>query len=412
MALTDLKVKAAKAGDKPYKLTDERGLHLLIATNGGKYWRWSYRFIGKQKTMALGTYPDTGLADARNRRDEARKLLAGGVDPSEDRKVQRSQKVERAANSFEAIARRWYAQGVKSGWTESYASKTLRRLEKDVFPWIGNKPVAELQAPDFLTVSRRVSERGAVDTSHRITQVCGQIMRFAIAEGIADRNPVADLRGALPSAPVKHMASVTDPVRVGELLRAFDAFKGTLTVQCALRLAPLVFTRPVELRKARWADIDLDAGMWTIPAEMMKMRKPHLVPLSTQAVTILREIQPLSGDGEYVFPGARDPKRPMSDAAINAALKRLGIDTKEELTGHGFRAMARTILHEQLGYAPEWIEQQLAHKTSDPLGEAYARAKFINQRREMMQAWADYLEKLKKGAAIIIFPTQANQIGR
>jgi integrase len=405
MALTDLKVKAAKAAEKPYKLTDERGLHLLVKPNGGRYWRWSYRFMGKQKTMALGTYPDIGLADARSRRDEARRLLAGGVDPSEDRKAQRTQRSERAANSFEAIARRWYAHGVTSGWTGSYASKTLRRLEKDVFPWIGGRPVAELQAPDFLTVARRVAARGAVDTSHRIIQICGQIMRFAIAEGVADRNPVADLRGALPTAPVKHMASVTDPARVGELLRAFDAFKGTLTVQCALRLAPLVFTRPVELRKARWADIDLDAGMWMIPAEMMKMRKPHLVPLSTQAVAVLREIKPLSGDGEYVFPGARDPKRPMSDAAINAALRRMGIDTREELTGHGFRAMARTILHEQLGYAPEWIEQQLAHKTSDPLGEAYARAKFIHQRKEMMQSWADYLDKLKAGAEVIQFPT-------
>lgn len=405
MALTDLKAKAAKAREKDYKLTDERGLYVLVKTNGGKYWRWSYRFDGKQKTMAFGVYPDVSLADARSRRDEARKLLAGGVDPSDDRKAQRTQRSERAANSFEAIARRWYAHGVTSGWTESYASKTLRRLEKDVFPWIGGRPVAELQAPDFLTVARRVAARGAVDTSHRIVQICGQIMRFAIAEGVADRNPVADLRGALPTAPVKHMASVTDPARVGELLRAFDAFKGTLTVQCALRLAPLVFTRPVELRKARWADIDLDAGMWMIPAEMMKMRKPHLVPLSTQAVAILREIQPLSGDGEYVFPGARDPKRPMSDAAINAALRRMGIDTREELTGHGFRAMARTILHEQLGYAPEWIEQQLAHKTSDPLGEAYARAKFIHQRKEMMQSWADYLDRLKTGAEVIPFPT-------
>lgn len=405
MALTDLKVKAAKGAAKPFKLSDERGLHLLVKPNGGKYWHWSYRYLGKQKTLALGVYPDVSLADARERRDESRKLLAGGIDPSEHKRSQQSLKKAQAANSFEVIARRWHGQGVKGGWTESYSTKTLRRLEKDVFPWIGGKPITELQAPDFLAVARRVEARGVVDTSRRIIQVSSQIMRFAIAEGLAIHNPVPDLRGALVSAKVKHMPSVTDPVRVGELLRSFDAFKGTFTVQCALRLAPLVFARPVELRKARWADIDLEGGMWSIPASMMKMRKPHLVPLSSQAVAILKEIQPLSGDGEYVFQGGRDPKRPMSDAAINAALRRLGVDTKEELTGHGFRAMARTILHEQLGYEPAWIEQQLAHKTSDPLGEAYARAKFIEQRKEMMQAWANYLDKLKTGAEVIQFPT-------
>lgn len=405
MALTDLKVKAAKGAAKPFKLSDERGLHLLVKPNGGKYWHWSYRYLGKQKTLALGVYPDVSLADARERRDESRKLLAGGIDPSEHKKSQQSLKKAQAANSFEVIARRWHGQGVKGGWTESYSTKTLRRLEKDVFPWIGGKPITELQAPDFLAVARRVEARGVVDTSRRIIQVSSQIMRFAIAEGLAIHNPVPDLRGALVSGKVKHMPSVTDPVRVGELLRSFDAFKGTFTVQCALRLAPLVFARPVELRKARWADIDLEGGMWSIPASMMKMRKPHLVPLSSQAVAILKEIQPLSGDGEYVFQGGRDPKRPMSDAAINAALRRLGVDTKEELTGHGFRAMARTILHEQLGYEPAWIEQQLAHKTSDPLGEAYARAKFIEQRKEMMQAWANYLDKLKTGAEVIQFPT-------
>lgn len=404
MALTDLKVKAAKGSDKPFKLSDERGLHLLVKPNGGKYWHWSYRYLDKQKTLALGVYPDVTLAVARERRDEARKLLANGVDPSVYKKSQKSLKMERSANSFEVVARRWHGLNA-SKWTESYSVKTLRLLEKDMFPWIGDRPVAEILAPDFLAAARRIEARGAVDKSHRAMQVAGQVMRFAIAEGLATYNPVGDLRGALGTATTKHMPSVTDPQRVGELLRSFDAFKGTFTVQCALKLAPLVFTRPQELRTARWIDIDLEAALWSIPAEMMKMREPHLVPLSTQAVAILKEIQPLSGDGVYVFQGARDPKRPMSEAAINAAMRRLGIDTKEELTGHGFRAMARTILHERLGYEPEVIEQQLAHKTPGALGAAYARAKFIEQRKVMMQVWADYLDKQKVGADVIPFPT-------
>ncbi len=404
MALTDLQVKAAKGADKPFKLSDGRGLHLLVKPNGGKYWHWSYRYLGKQKLLALGVYPDITLAAARERREEARKLLANGVDPSVYKKSQKSLKMERSANSFEVVARRWHGLN-GSKWTESYSKKTMRQLEKDMFPWIGSRPVADLLAPDFLAVARRIEARGAVDTSHRAMQIAGQVMRFAIAEGLAIYNPVGDLRGALGAATTKHMPSVTDPQRVGELLRSFDAFKGTFTVQCSLKLAPLVFTRPQELRTARWADIDLEAALWSIPAEMMKMREPHLVPLSTQAVAILKEIQPLSGDGVYVFQGARDPKRPMSDAAINAAMRRLGIDTKEELTGHGFRAMARTILHERLGYEPEVIEQQLAHKTPGALGAAYARAKFIDQRKEMMQVWADYLDKLKTGAEVIQFPT-------
>lgn len=402
MALTDMKVKAAKGQEKPYKLSDERGLHLLVNPNGAKLWRLSYRFTGKQKTLAVGAYPDVSLSSAREKRDEARKLLANGVDPNEVKKAQKASRLDRAANSFEVVARRWHGKG-EAKWSESYSKKVMQMLERDLFPWLGNKPVADLEAPEFLAVARRLEARNLVDAAHRAIQLCGQVMRFSVAEGLATRDPVGDLRGALESAKKVHMASVTDPDRVGEILRMFESFKGSYQVMQALKLAPLVFTRPGELRKAKWEDIDLDTALWSIPAEAMKMREPHLVPLSVQAVAILRDMKPFSGHLEYVFPGGRDPKRPMSDAAINAAMRRIGIDTQSELTGHGFRAMARTILHEQLNYPPEVIEVQLAHKVPGPLGAAYARAKFIDQRKVMMQAWSDYLDKLKAGAEIIPF---------
>ena len=403
MALTDIKVKSAKGQEKPYKLSDEKGLHLLVNPSGTKLWRLSYRFLGKQKTLALGIYPDVSLANAREKRDEARKLLANDADPGEVKKAQKASRLDRAANSFEVVARRWHQKG-EAKWSESYSKKVIQMLERDLFPWIGGKPVADLDAPEFLSVARRLEARSLVDAAHRAMQLCGQIMRFAVAEGLVSRDPVADLRGALQSVKTEHMASITDPVRVGEILRMFDGFKGSYQVMQALKLAPLVFTRPGELRQAKWKDIDLDAALWSIPAEAMKMREPHIVPLSTQAVAILRDMHPFSGHLEHVFPGGRDPKRPMSDAAINAAMRRLGIDTQTELTGHGFRAMARTILHERLNYSPEVIEVQLAHKAPGPLGAAYARAKFIDQRKSMMQAWSDYLDKLKAGAEVIQFP--------
>lgn len=404
MALTDIKVKSAKGQNKPFKLSDEKGLHLLINPSGTKLWRLSYRFLGKQKTLALGTYPDVSLANAREKRDEARKLLANDADPGEVKKAQKASRLDRAANSFEVVSRRWHQKG-EAKWSESYSKKVIQMLERDLFPWIGGKPVADLGAPEFLTIARRLEARNLVDAAHRAMQLCGQIMRFAVAEGLVSRDPVGDLRGALQSVKTEHMASTTDPIRVGEILRMFDGFTGSYQVMQALKLAPLVFTRPGELRQAKWKDIDLDTALWSIPAEIMKMREPHLVPLSKQAVAILRDMEPFSGHLEHVFPGGRDPKRPMSDAAINAAMRRLGIDTQVELTGHGFRAMARTILHERLNYPPEIIEVQLAHKAPGPLGAAYARAKFIDQRKSMMQAWADYLDKLKAGAEVIQFPT-------
>lgn len=406
MALTDLKTKGSKPRPKPYKISDEKGLHLLVKENGSKLWRMSYRFDGKQKTLALGAYPDVSLSNARDKRDEARKLLANGQDPSEVKKARKAGRLVRAANSFEVVARRWHGKK-KADWSDSYSSKVIQLLERDVFPWIGGKAIADLEAPEFLTVARRLEARGVIDTAHRAMQLCGQIMRFAVAESTVNRNPVSDLRGAIQSAKTEHMASVTDPVRVGEILRMFDGFKGSYQVMQALKLAPLVFTRPGELRQAKWSDIDLDKALWTIPGERMKMGETHIIPLSTQAVAILRDMEPFSGHLDHVFPGARDPKRPMSNAAVNAALKRLGIDTQNELTGHGFRAMARTILHEQLDYQPDVIEVQLAHKVPGPLGATYARTKFIKQRIGMMQEWADYLGRLKTGAEIVPLRVEA-----
>jgi integrase len=394
MALTDVAVRNAKSRDKLYRLFDERGMYLEVSTTGGKWWRLKYRFGGKEKRLSLGVYPDVSLRDARNRRDEARKLLANGIDPSIERKVQKAATVERAANSFEAVAREWFARQAP-GWAASHADKIMGRLEKDVFPWLGGRAIAEIKAPEVLTVLRRVEARGALDTAHRVHQNCGQVLRYAVATGRAERDVSSDLRGALPPAQHTHFASVTEPPEVASLLRALDGFQGTFVVQCALRLAPLLFVRPGELRTAEWGQFDLDRAQWRYTVS--KTKTEHLVPLATQAVAILRELYALTGQRKHVFPG-RDVKKPMSGAAINAALRRMGFDTKTEITGHGFRAMARTILHEQLRFPGEVIEHQLAHKVPDALGTAYNRTKFIDDRIAMMQQWADYLDKLKAGA--------------
>jgi integrase len=396
MALTDLRVRNTKPIDKQQKLFDERGLYLLVTPAGGKWWRLKYRFGGKEKSLSMGVFPDVTLKEARERRDAARKLLANGVDPGIERKVQRAGAVERAANSFESVAREWFAK-YSPGWAKTHADKIMGRLEKDTFPWLGGRPIAEVTAPELLSVLRRVEARGALDTAHRVHQNCGQVFRYAIATGRAERDVSADLRGALPAARHTHFASVTEPSEVAGLLRALDAFQGTFVVQCALRLAPLLFVRPGELRTAEWAQVDLNKAQWRYTVS--KTKTEHLVPLAAQAVTILRELHALTGQRKYVFPG-RDVKKPMSGAAVNAALRRMGFDTKTEITGHGFRAMARTILHEHLYFPGEVIEHQLAHKVPDALGSAYNRTKFINDRIRMMQAWADYLDALKAGAQV------------
>jgi integrase len=393
MPLTDTSVRTAKPAEKPFKLSDEKGLFLLVHPSGSKLWRQKYRFGGKEKLLAHGAYPEITLREARERRDEARRLLAQDIDPGEARKELKKAGTERAANSFEVIAREWYAK-FSPGWTPSHGERILRRLERDVFPWLGERPIADIKAPDLLQAIRRIEERGALETSHRALQNCGQVFRYAIATGRAERDPTPDLRGALPPVRESHLAAMTDPKDVAALLRAIDAYEGFYTTRAALRLAPLVFVRPGELRKAEWAEIDLDNAEWNIPAERMKMRQPHLVPLSTQAITILRELQPLTGAGRYVFPGARTNARPMSDNAILAALRRMGF-AKDEMSGHGFRAMARTILDEVLGVRPDYIEHQLAHAVRDPNGRAYNRTAHLPQRRQMMQQWADYLDDLK-----------------
>jgi integrase len=395
--LTDTGIRKAKATDKPQKLTDGAGMYLLLNPNGSRWWRLDYRYNGKRKTLSLGTYPDTGLADAREKRDVARKLLAAGIDPSERRKAEKAAGEERAANSFEVIAREWLA---KQTWVEHYRVKVEAWMGKDVYPYIGARPVAELTAPEFLRVARRIEERGAVESAHRVMQTCGQVMRYAIATGPADRNPVADLKGALASPPERHHAAITDPTELGGLLRAIDGYSGDTTTRAALKLSALLFVRPGELRHAEWTEIDLDAGEWNIPAGKMKMRQPHLVPLCEQAVAILRELHPLTGRGQYVFPGGRSPRRPMSNNAINAALRRMGYGT-DAMTAHGFRATARTILDEVLGYRVDYIEHQLAHAVKDPNGRAYNRTAHLPERRKMMQGWANYLDGLRVDANVV-----------
>ncbi len=397
MPLTDIEIRNARPREKAYRLADGAGMYLEVSPAGGKYWRFKYRIAGKEKRLALGVYPETSAKEARIRRDAARKLLADGIDPGVQRKVQKVVGHERAANSFEAVAREWFARH-SPGWAKTHADKIIARLENDVFPWLGSRAIAEIKAPEVLAVLRRVEGRGALDTAHRVHQNCGQVFRYAIATGRAERNVGSDLRGALPPARHTHFASVTDPTEVAALLRALDAFQGTFVVQCALKLAPLLFVRPGELRSAEWSQFDLDKAQWRYMVS--KTKTEHLVPLATQAVAILRELHALTGTRRYVFPG-RDVKKPMSGAAVNAALRRMGFDTKTEITGHGFRAMARTILHEQLRFPSEVIEHQLAHKVADSLGTAYNRTKFIDDRVLMMQRWADYLDELKEGADVI-----------
>ncbi len=400
MALSDIAIRNAKAKEKPYKISDSGGLFLLIATTGGKLWRYSYRLGGKQNTLTLGSYPDTSLKEARDRHTAARKILAAGVDPNENRKNEIAANKLNSTNSFELVAREWWQLHMKNK-AESHKDKVIRRFEVYLFPWLGRKPISEITSPQFLEVIKRIEKQNKVETAHRTLQTAGQVFRYAVQNGFAIRDITADLKGALPATTVKNMAAFTEPKDVAELLRAFDGFNGTLTVQCAIKFAPLVFVRPSELRMAKWADIDFETATWQYLVS--KTKTNHIVPLSNQAVAILREIHPLSGQGQYVFQGGHSPLKPMSESAINAALKRMGYDTKTQITGHGFRAMARTILHERLNIDPAIIEHQLAHKVPDTLGTAYNRTKFIEQRTIMMQAWADYLDGLKNGAKVVSF---------
>ncbi len=397
MPLTDTAIRNAKPQNKQYKLTDERGMYLLV-NKAGKYFRFDYRFAGKRKTLALGVYPDVKLVEAREKRDEARKKIANGVDPSQVRKVQKSILVEQSENSFEAIAREWHGK-YSSGWAASHAKKIIRRFELHIFPFLGSRPISDITPPELLAVLRRVESQGILETAHRAQQNCGQVFRYAIATGRAERDPSSDLRGALTPAKHQRMATITEPKKIGELLRAIDGYEGTPVSQCALRLAPLVFVRPGELRHAEWEEIDFNIAEWRIPAEKMKMKDPHIVPLSIQAVKILKYIEPITAQGRYVFPGVNTKSRPMSENTVLAALRRMGY-TKEEMSGHGFRAMASTVLHEK-GWPSDIIERQLAHAERNSIKAAYNHAQHLPERRKMMQAWADYLDTLKSSDKVV-----------
>lgn len=405
MALTDVKVRNAKPGEKPQKLSDGEGMYLLVSVHGSKCWRLKYRFDGKERVLALGTYPEVTIAEARLKRAIARKQLADGVDPGATRKAQKAAMAARAVDSFEVVAREWWER-FKPTWTDGHALTILARLEQNVFPFLGGRPMMEIEAPELLAALRRIEARGALETAHRVKTICGQVFRYAIATGRAKRDIAADLKGALPPPVVNSHAAITEPKEVALLLRDIDGYKGGFVVKCALRLAPLVFVRPGELRQAEWSEIDLEAEQWNIPAERMKMKSAHIVPLSTQALHILRELRLFTGTSRYLFPSVRSFQRCMSENTVNAALRRMGYE-KDVMTGHGFRAMARTILDEVLQIRPDYIEQQLAHALRDPNGRAYNRTAHLVERRNMMQAWADYLDGLKAGAKVLPFRKEA-----
>lgn len=396
MPLTDVKAKNANPKGKLYRLYDTAGLYLEVSPAGGKWWRLKYRFGGKEKRLALGVYPEVRLKEARDRRDTARALLRDGIDPSAQKQVVKAARVFGAANSFEDVAREWYNQQSTSAWTSGHARTVIRRLEREVFPSLRGRPLADITAPELLGILRRITDRGALETGHRILVILGQVFRYGIATNRADRDPTYGLRGVLPAARPTHLAAITNPAEVGDLLVKIHEYGGSAVVRSAFRLAPLVFVRPGELRQALWKDIDLDKAEWRFTVS--KTHTEHLVPLAKQAVKILRALKPLTGRGKWVFPSERGDGRPMSDATILAALRSCGVP-KDKMCGHGFRAMARTILDEVLHERVDLIEHQLAHKVRGPLGAAYNRAQFLDERRRMMQTWADYLDRMKKKAA-------------
>jgi integrase len=394
MALTDPKIKQAKPKDKNYKLSDGRGLFLLVTKSGAKYWRLKYRFLGKEKLLSIGVYPAVTLKQARKACDVAKDQLEQGIDPSQAKKAKKVELAIAQANNFEAIALEWHKQQ-SAKWSEGYTAKVLRALERDLFPYIGTLPLDQISPPQLLAVFKRIESRGATESAHRVKQITGQVYRYAVATGRAQRDITPDLKGALATHQTKHFPAITEPEKVGKLLCLIDGYEGTSTVRAAMKLAPLVFVRPKELRHAEWPEIDFDKAEWRIPAEKMKMGVDHIVPLSRQAIEILEEQRLLTGHWNgYVFPSARSPRRPMSDNAILSAFRTMGI-SKDEMTGHGFRAMARTLLDEVLGERVELIEHQLAHAVKDSLGRAYNRTTHLPQRKEMMQRWADYLDQLR-----------------
>jgi integrase len=395
--LTHTALRAAKPTEKPYKLSDGGGLYLLVNPSGALWWRFKYQFEGREKLLSLGVHPHVSLQQARALRDEAKKAVANRVDPSAKRQAEKSS----TANSFEAVAREWLALQEKKLAPATYA-KAVWTLETLVYPYIGSRPIAKLSAADVLKVLKRIEARGIHETAHRTRQRCSQVFRYAVQTERTAHDVTADLRGALAPVVSEHHAAITEPVRIGELLRAIDGYTGHSATAYALKLAPLLFVRPGELRHAEWVEFDLDGPepQWRIPAEKMKMGEQHLVPLSQQALALLRELQPLTGRGPYLFPSIRSRTRPMSDNTVNAALRRLGY-TSEEMTGHGFRSLASTCLNEQ-GYHPDLIELQLAHAERNKVRAAYNKAQRLPERRKMMEAWADYLDGLRRANVVPI----------
>jgi integrase len=396
--LTDVGVRNAKPKDgKTSRFRDGGGLWLIVEPSGKKWWKLRVVFAKKENSFSLGEYPTVSLSGAREGRDKTRRQIAAGIDPGLTRKGEKAQLT--GEGTFEVVARDWYKRNTdNSKWSSGHAIDIMSRLENDVFPFIGQRPIAEITANEMLVVLRRIEAR-TLETAHKVKATCGQIFRYAIASDLATNNPADALRGALPTVKPKHMAAPTEPKDVAPILRMLSDYKGSYVVACALRLAPLVFVRPGELRQAEWSAINFETAEWRYT--VTKTKTEHIVPLSRQAIQVLRDIHKLTGSGRYVFPSARSSERPMSDAAVNAAMRRMGIDTRLELTGHGFRAMARTILDEVLECRPELIEHQLAHSVRDPLGRAYNRTKHLPERKVMMQKWADYLDKLKDGAEIV-----------
>jgi integrase len=397
MALSDTACKNAKPKEKPYKLADEKGMFLLVNPNGSKYFRLKYRFAGKEKLLALGVYPETSLKEARTKRDQAREQIAKGVDPSLTRKIEKAGNSE---NTFSAVAKE-FIEARKNKWSDSHRAHVEQCFERDVYPWLGDRPLKDLSAVEVLTTLRRIVDRGALETAARTKQFIGQAIRYGIATGRAERDVTADLRGALPSPVRGHFAAITEPKPLGQLLRDIDAYKGSFVVRTALQLQPLIFARPANLAAAEWSEFDLDAAEWRIAADKMKMKDAHIVPLSRQAVALLRDIYPLTGSTKYVFSsyqGKTDCEPHINREAIGAALRRMGY--KGEHTTHGFRTTASTLLHEQ-GFHSDMIERQLSHAERNRIKAAYNRAQHLPERRLMMQAWADYLDGLKNGADVI-----------
>lgn len=400
--LTDAALKSLKPADRPYKRHDEKGLFLIVKPNGSKLWRFRYQLARKTKELSAGgPYPETSLKEARAIRDEFRRQLRNGIDPSAARKTRQADAAIQAAftqETFERIAREWHERQA-TAWSIDHAARVLRRLESDVFPWIGPRPLKDIPAPELLAVLRRIEARGVIETAHRTLSDCSNIFRYGIATGRAERDPAADLRGALSPVKTTHFPAITRPEAIGELLRDLDGYEGQFVTRCALQLAPLLFVRPSELRQAEWREFDLNTAEWRIPAARMKMGDEHIVPLAWQALAILSDLHALTGSGRYLFPGLRTADRPMSENTVNAALRRLGYD-KAEMCGHGFRSMASTLLHEQ-GFPSDVIERQLAHSESNKVKAAYNRAAHLPERRRMMQHWADYLSGLKQGGKIV-----------